>query len=171
MKWVVDIAEACRMYLLLVLLLSTGGKLVGIRAFSKSVSDSLKLGRRSGVLVAVAVTSAEGLIMLLLMCGGVEALLGMKLALLLFVIMTVVLAASVRMKQPMYCQCFGQASHVASVYDVSRNAIVIVAAAFGAMHLSDTKSPDLVSSMMLFGIGTIVFIISANLREIVSLVW
>lgn len=164
------VAEACRLYILLVLIAAVAGKLAAMAEFRDTVAALLPIPERAVGATALAVAGAEALAAILLAAGGGWARSGMAGALLLLILFTAAISIALVQGKRVNCRCFGGGGHALSGYDVIRNAVLIAACGcylrFGATGIAIEPA----GWLLLFGMALILFVVSTNLDEIALLV-
>ncbi|GMV29535.1 MAG: hypothetical protein AMXMBFR59_16600 [Rhodanobacteraceae bacterium] len=162
------VAEICRWWLLLALLVAAAGKSIRFRRFRQDLAVSFPELGAAGVPVALAVVAVEWLLAALLLAGGSAGHYGQIGAAVLFAVFTSVVAVAMGQDRTVVCSCFGGASHPMSGYDLLRNGLLVGVAAFGALS-PPSGTVDLISSVILAGLALILFQLSNGLRDIVAL--
>lgn len=163
------VAEACRLYILLVLLAAAAGKLTAIADFRDTIAALIPLPPRGVHAIAAAAAGAESLAALLLAAGGSWARSGMAAALILFLLFTVVIIAALVQGRTVHCRCFGGRGHAISVHDAARNAILIAACGLYLRHGAPDAPIDAGGWLLLSGIAVILLLVTTNLDEIAML--
>lgn len=121
----------CRWAIGLTFLVSAAGKVTSPRAFRDAITDlGVVPGRWKGA-GAAGVICAESLVAALVAAGGRLAGAGFALALALLAVFSVVLAAALRRKANVSCNCFGPGERKISRYDLARNALLGLCCAAG----------------------------------------
>lgn len=162
-------AELCRLYVLVTLAVAVAGKAVGFGPFRVSIAELFGLSRGIARYVAYPVIGTEALIAALLLAGGNWAWVGMASALMLFLAFTAVILVVLMQRRAVRCNCFGGRGHRISVYDLLRNGSLIAAAGCYIRCWAPAMSPEPTAFAPLLGIALILFLISAYLRDILSL--
>jgi hypothetical protein len=163
------IAEACRLYVLLVLAAAAAGKAMAMREFEETVADLFGVDARLARTAAFAIVAAEALVALALLAGGGWARAGMAAALALFVTFTAAILIALIQHRQISCNCFGGRGHPISGHDLVRNGALIAACGVYLRYVPAGHSLDAPTWLLLFGIALIWMLISTNLNEIVAL--
>lgn len=163
------LAEACRLYVLLVLVVAAAGKAAAIRDFEETVADLFGVAGRWARIAAFAVVAAEALVALLLLAGGDPARAGMAAALALFVLFTAAILVALIQRRQIACNCFGGRGHPISAHDLVRNGALIAACGVYLRYAAAGHSLDAATWILLFGIALIWMLVSIHLNEITSL--
>jgi hypothetical protein len=120
-----------RVMLAVVFAASACGKLRDLRAFTAAVEDFAVVPRSWARPAAIAVVTAEVLLVVLLGAGGPVLAAGFGGAVALLVAFTVALGRALRHRNVVSCNCFGAATGRLSRLDMARNACLISAAVAG----------------------------------------
>lgn len=163
------IAEACRLYILLVLAASVAGKATALEGFRKTIGELFPVPWTWTRAAAFGVIGAEALIALALLAGGAWARLGMAAAFALFAVFTVVILAALVQRRAVSCNCFGGRGHLISAYDLARNAALIGACGTYLLGAPTAGGLGMGVYLLLFGVAIILFLISTNLDDIALL--
>ncbi len=163
------LSEACRLYILVVLLASAAGKARALGNFAQSLEALVHLPARWSRNAAAAVTAVEFLVALTLVAGGVAARGGMAAALVLFLAFTAVLLVALVQKQAVSCSCFGAGDHPISGWDLVRNLLLISACVAWLLIGPSAVTLALGTWLLLFGAAVLAFLFSTNLHGIASL--
>lgn len=121
----------CRWAIGLTFVVSAAGKAMSVGDFREALTE---LGVAHGRLrraIAPATIWAEGLVAVLVAAGGPFTDAGFALALALLAAFSVVLAAALRSKTDVTCNCFGPGERRISRYDLVRNAVLGLCCAAG----------------------------------------
>lgn len=164
------VAEACRLYILVVLVAAVAGKLAAMAEFRDTVAALLPIPERAADAAALAVAGAEALAAILLAAGGGWARSGMAGALLLFILFTAAISIALVQGKRVNCRCFGGGGHALSVYDVIRNGILMAACGFYLRFGVAGIAIEPIGWLLLSGVALILFVVSTNLDEIALLV-
>lgn len=170
------IAEGCRWYVSIALLVAAIGKSLHLDGFRDSLSDLFpRLG--AGVLSAVAfvILAGEWSAGLLLLIGGGVLQVGLILALLLLVSLTVGVVWVLAQGLSVRCNCFGASRQRISGFDLVRNLLFIAAAGY-ALRLGTgydamdaaTRVPWL-AVVPIVAVAVALFQLSVSLRAIAQL--
>lgn len=162
------LSEACRLYILAVLLASAAGKARALGRFAESLEVLVRLSPRWSKLAAAAVTGAELLVALALLVGGAVAQLGMAAALVMLLAFTAVLLVALVQRQEVSCNCFGAGEHPISGWDVARNGLLISACVVRLLLGPPGNALPPSTLLLLLGAAGVAFLISTNLRRIAS---
>ena len=163
------VAEACRLYILLVLIAAVAGKLAAMADFRDTVAALLPLPEPGVRAAAFAVAGAEALAALLLAAGGSWARSGMAAALILFILFTAAILIALVQGRTVQCRCFGGRGHAISVHDVARNGALMAACGLYLRYGAPGAPIDEAGWLLLFGIAVILFLVTTNLDEIAML--
>jgi hypothetical protein len=160
------VAEACRLYIAIVLLWSVAGKATTLAGFRDTISELSGLPAAWARTAAIAVVAAEGSIAAALLMNGDPARYGMMAALILFAGFTLVIAMALLQRRAVACNCFGGQSHPISAYDLARNAVMIAAAGANLAYasLDPTTTPEAYAALA--GVAIIAVLITTNLGQI-----
>lgn len=163
------LAEAYRLYLLVVLLAAAAGKARAIGSFAETLEALVHLPARWSRSGAAALAVSESLVALALLSGGAVAHHGMVAALALFLAFTAVLLVALARRRTVSCNCFGVSDHPISVWDLARNLLLIAACA--AWLLMGRPAVTLAPGgwLLLLGVAVIAFLLSMNLYRIAPL--
>jgi hypothetical protein len=161
----------CRWAIGLTFAVSAAGKATSLQAFRDALAD-LGIGPASRRRpVAVATIGAEGLATVLVVAGGPFAEAGFALALALLAVFSAVLAAALRGRDAVSCNCFGSSQRPISWYDLARNAVLGGCCAAGewAALVSSHRYPPpaLIAVLGLMAAGLV--LIATNLQAITEL--
>lgn len=161
----------CRWVIGLTFAVSAAGKATSVGAFRDALTD---LGVVPGPwkrAVAAATICAEALVATLVAAGGRFAGAGFALALALLAVFSGVLAAALRRKADVSCNCFGPGERHISRYDLARNAVLGLCCAAGewAGIISSHRYPPpaLIAALGLMAAGLV--LIATNLQAITEL--
>jgi hypothetical protein len=114
----------CRWAIGLTFAVSAAGKAASLQAFRDALTDlGIRPASRRGP-IAVATICAEGLVTVGVAAGGWLADVGFALAFALLTVFSVVLAAALRRRTEVSCNCFGASERQISPYDLARNAVL-----------------------------------------------
>lgn len=163
------VSEACRLYVLFVLLAAVAGKAAAMGDFRETVAELFHLPERGARGAAFGVVGAEGLIALALAAGGHWARTGMAAAMALFMVFGAVILGALVQRRAIICNCFGGRGHVISIHDLLRNLALVAACSFWLLSVPAGASLDPVAWLLLSGIALIAFLVSTHLNEIASL--
>jgi hypothetical protein len=164
-----QIAELCRLYVLLAFLLSAGGKTFGFTDFRRGLTDSFRIPRNlSGVLAAVIIAAEWIVVGLLTFERGVSRL-GMAAALLLLGLFTTVILVAFLRGASVSCNCFGASTRRISIYDLFRNGALMGACAFNLLY-AQGETMNTISYVLLTGVALTALLMTVNLHDLVQLV-
>lgn len=163
------IAELCRLFVFVTLAAAAVGKTIDIGPFVAATAELLGLSRSIARYVAYTIVGAEASVAVLLLAGGSLARIGMPAAILLFLTFTAVVAVALVRRRAVHCNCFGGRGHTISVHDLLRNGILIAAGGCFLLYSVPGTPPVPTASLLLLGIALILFLISAHLRDILSI--
>jgi len=165
----VYLSEACRLYILVVLLASAAGKARAIGSFAETLETLVRIPARWSRHAAAAIAASELLVALALIAGGTAAHRGMAAALAMFLAFTAVLLVALVQRQTVSCNCFGAGDHPISAWDVARNLLLISACAAWLLMRPPAVSLGPGAWTLLAGAAVIAFLISTNLRRVAAL--
>ena len=160
------VAEACRLYILLVLIAAAAGKLAAMADLRDTIAALIPLPAPFVRAVAVAIVGAEALAALLLAAGGSWSRTGMAAALMLFILFTAAILVALVQGRTVQCRCFGGRGHAISVHDVARNGVLMAACGLYLRSGAPGAPIEAIGWLLLFGIALILFLITTNLDEI-----
>ena len=163
------LSEACRLYLVLVLVASSAGKARAIGRFAETLEALVHLPAPWSRSAAVAIAGLELLVALALLAGGPVAHHGMAAALALFLAFTAVLLVALARRRDVSCNCFGASDHPISGWDVVRNLLLIAACATGLLLGPSGEALAAGGWLLLLGAAVIAFLLSTNLHRIAPL--
>ena len=157
-------AEACRLYILVVLAAAVLGKATAVDDFRATIVGLSGLPERSAGAAARAVIGAEAAIFATLI---VAPRAGMAAAMAMFALFwTMILVALIR-RRAVVCNCFGGGAKPISWFDLVRNLAMVGACAF--FLLSPPPAALWPAAwLLLLGVACIVFLVSTNLDEIAA---
>lgn len=159
-------AEACRLYIIIVLTCSAAAKAGAMESFRDTIGELFHLPRAWVRHAARATIAVEGSIALGLLAGGILARAGMAAALALFAVFTIVILIALLQRRAVDCNCFGRSNHMISATDIVRNTLLMAACGvYLAPGLPDA-SLALTAYPPLIGVALIAFLITIHLNEI-----
>jgi len=161
--------EACRLYIVVVLVASAVGKARAIGSFAETLEVLVHVPVRLSRATGAAISAAELLIALALVSGGTRAHHGMVAALALFLAFTAVLLVGLAQRRAVSCSCFGFRDHPLSAWDVVRNLLLITACATWLIGRRSASAVEPSAWLALLGIATIALVLSTNLHRIAAL--
>lgn len=159
------VAEICRFYVLIALVLASLGKGLAAKEFRTSLTEDFHVPPGLAPYAAVAVIGGESVTALLLAWGDGPAELGALCALLMFVLFTSVIAHAMIQHRNVSCHCFGRQSHPVSKYDLLRNGILIAACGYYLVAPPYGLTLDVASVFLLISMAFIIFLVSTNLQS------
>lgn len=170
----VYLAEACRWFVLIALLVAAIGKSLHVQPFRDSLRDVFPGFGRAGTLVcAVAILAGEWLAGLLILAGGEASRIGLLLALALFAALTVAVGTVLARGLSIRCNCFGASRQRITGLELVRNFLFIAATAValpgaGAREgaLGGLPWPVVLS---MIAVALSVFLLSLHLRDLAQL--
>lgn len=172
----VAFAEACRWLVLLALLAAATGKSLHLRRFRDSLAHGFPMIGRSGAMLAAgAILAGEGAAGLLMLAGGELSRIGLMLALVMFVSLTLVVAGVLATGGTVRCNCFGAGEQRMSGFDLARNLLFIAAAIVGLRGPSATGSAGVLGGLPLAAmlataaVATMLLLLSLHLRDLAQL--
>lgn len=160
------VSEACRLYILGVLLASAAGKARALGTFAGTLEALVHLPSRWSRTAAAALTASEFLVALALLAGGVATRLGMAAALALFLAFTAVLLVALAQRRTVSCNCFGASDHPISAWDVVRNLLLIAACGAWLLLGPSTAALSPGTWLLLLGAAVLAFLLSTNLHRL-----
>jgi hypothetical protein len=171
------LAEIGRSLVLIAMVAAAAAKSLDVGRFAHDLSRSFPwLQSASARAFAFAILVAEWLIALLIVVGGDMAGVGLLAALVLLSAFTVVVAWSVVFDRGLVCSCFGaSSSHRMNGYDLMRNSLLMVAAAFAWLHAPTRDVVQTIAtqpaslSIALAVSSVIVFLLITSLQDIALL--
>lgn len=122
------LAEACRMYIGFLLLYAALTKATGFDQFSYNLNESFQVPTRWCGFMAAVIISLEGVLAAIILYPNTLTFYAMVLAMLLFIIFTIVIAIKLWQNKLIRCNCFGSTDAEISYLDIARNLIFILAA-------------------------------------------
>lgn len=164
------ISQACRLFVVIVLLSAATGKTLNFSRFRDGLVKSFPTaGGVIGVLAALIVI-AEWLVGASLLSPTMSIRsLGLLAALALFTLFATVITWSLIQDRAISCSCFGASTHRITPYDLLRNLVFIGAVVIAWKYAQTDAAIDAVSSLMLAGIALIAFLITTALQDIALL--
>jgi hypothetical protein len=158
------VAEACRLYILIVLAAAAAGKASAVDAFRDTVVGLSGLSERTAGAAARAVIGAEAATFFTLV---VAPRAGMAAAMAMFALFwTMILVALIR-RRAVICNCFGGGAKPISWLDLVRNLAMVGACLFFLLSPSSAGHGPSVW-LLLLGVALIAFLVSTNLDEIAA---
>lgn len=124
------IAEVFRYFLAFLLFFAALGKYRTFVQFQSNLVESLGLGRGLSAWLAPALVGMEFGLSLLIVAGIAISYYGMLAALLLFACFTAFIGYKYVKEGIVKCSCFGESERSVSGFDLLRNVLVILSAAF-----------------------------------------
>jgi hypothetical protein len=165
-SWITYVSEICRLYVVVLLIASAGGKSFSFFQFERTISESMNIPARLGRFIALGIVGAEYFAALTSAMGGAWAQFGMVVALLLSVLFTGFVVTMLVQDKSVRCNCFGGASNdKLSAIDVVRNAILMASCTFYLLG-APPHSLSAVTSSLLLPVALIGVILSANVKGI-----
>ncbi len=164
-----DLSEACRLYILVVLLAASAGKARALGSFAGTLEVLVHLPARWSRCAAAAVAAVEFLVALMLVAGGTAAQLGMASALAMFLAFTAMLLVALIQRRTVSCNCFGASDHPISAWDVVRNLLLIAACAVWLLVGPSPVSLPVGTWLLLLGAAVGAFLLSTNLHRLAFL--
>lgn len=162
------VAEICRWWLLIALVLAAFGKVVAFGRFRDELAGSFPELGKAAAPTAFAIVAIESLALVLLLAGGRAGFYGMLVAAALFVVLTIVVALALVQDRTVVCRCFGGTGHAMSGYDLLRNGLLVAAALFGAFA-PPLQDVDTYSRIALAAVAFMGFQLSASLQDVAAL--
>jgi hypothetical protein len=161
----------CRWLIGLAFAVSATGKARALGSFRSTVIEFGVIPSRLAPAVAVAVITAEGLVVALAAVVPVPAAAGFALALVLLAAFSVALGAVLRRKADVSCNCFGPGERRVSWYDLARNGLLGLCCAGGlwasAGSAGERLSPALIVALGLAAAGFLT--VTANLDDFIGI--
>lgn len=160
------IAEACRLYVVVLFGFAASSKLVALPHFERAISDALRSStspaRRISLLVITAEAAAAGLTSL----SGDARRAGLLFALILALSFTGFIATILFQGRAVRCNCFGPSDELLSHLDLARTAILVTACAIGLCVDEPNSAIPLAGHFFLLAIAIMALLFSLNLRPI-----
>ncbi len=166
MSSIVYISELSRFFIFFTLLMAALGKSNTFDQFKQNLVESFKVAQRWSGTFAVIIISVEWLLAILILLDGFLANIAMFVAMLLFIIFTLIIAVVLVQDKIISCNCFGQKDSKITAFDLLRNALLITACAYYSFYQQNDQSLDITSYFLLAGLSLILFQITINLRYI-----
>jgi hypothetical protein len=161
------VAEICRLYVVVLLFASAGGKSFAFFEFERTLSEAMSVPAHLGRCIALGIVGAEYLAAMMSATGGVSAEFGMAMALLLSVLFTGFVATMLVQEKSIRCNCFGGASNdKISAVDLVRNAILMAACAFYLLGPPSAHSLSIATSLLLLPAALIGVLLTANVKGV-----
>jgi hypothetical protein len=166
-----DVLMFCRWGIGLTFLASAAGKLRDLRAFRQAVVDLAGLPAAADRPVAIGTVAAEGLVVLGMAVGHLGLPVGFGLAAALLVLFSIVLAAALRRRMTVACNCFGAGERPVSWYDLARNAALLACCGAGlaGYAVTDRLQPAAVLIVLTGLMAGCFVLIVTNVADIVEL--
>lgn len=161
------VAELCRFYVLVTLLVAAAGKAAAPHSFEQTVVALVPVQRWLVRSAAAGIVCTECAIALSLMAGGQWTRTGMTVAIILFLAFTGVILTALIQRCVVGCNCFGVSTRAISIRDLFRNATLIAACGYYLGHVPPAPSLALATRVALAGIAAILFLISIALDKLV----
>ncbi len=158
--------EACRLYLIIVLVLAAAGKTLAFRRFERELRESFPRIGALGRFPAVMIIVVEWLSAALISMPGEASWIGLMMALALFFVFTVIIAISLIRNESITCSCFGSSSHRISVYDLYRNMIFIGSAMYALLAFADGHAMPAALHATAFAFAMTLFFFSTTMQDI-----
>lgn len=156
----------------LVFALSATGKALDFSTFHETVSKFRLLPAAWNRVVACVFLGAEFTVVLLMVGGGSALLAGFLLAAGLLAIFSAALVVALLRNEEMACNCFGRARQQISLFDVGRNALLILCSLGGVQALSTPHQAAYGLETILVALIAICFVVLAtNLASIIITLW
>lgn len=172
----VYLAEACRWFVLIALLVAALGKSLHVQPFRDSLRDAFPGFGRAGTLVcAVAILAGEWLAGLLILAGGEASRIGLLLALALFAALTVAVGTVLARGLSIRCNCFGASRQRITALDLVRNILFIAAAAVALPGAGEGARGGMLGGLpwpvvlSMIAVALSVFLLSLHLRDLAQL--
>lgn len=160
------LSEACRLYILVVLLAAAAGKARALGRFAETLEVLVHLPARWSRSAAAALTAVELLVALSLLAGGAAAALGMAAALGLFLAFTAVLLVALVQRRAVSCNCFGASEQRISAWDLVRNLLLMAACTAWFLLGPPAAAPSPGARLLLAGAAVLAFLLSTNLHRL-----
>ncbi len=161
------IIEFCRLFIFVVLLLSSFGKARTFGKFKDNLSNSFKVPKAWTTAATISIIVLEGGLAIIIFMNIELTYMAMLGALILFVLFTLLITVSVIQERLIRCNCFGQNEEYISYLDIIRNIVLLLACGFflyGYQPISVAKPIQ----FLLFGLAFIAFLIVTNLKNITT---
>ncbi|WP_163994586.1 peroxiredoxin family protein [Pyxidicoccus caerfyrddinensis] len=163
------LSEACRLYILVVLVAAAAGKARAIGSFAETLEALVHLPARWSRSAAAAIATSELLVALALVVGGAAAHLGMAAALGLFLAFTAVLLVALIQRRAVNCNCFGAGNHWISAWDLVRNLLLIAACSTWLLMGPAVVALAPGEWLLVLGAAVLAFLLSTNLHWLAPL--
>lgn len=167
------VSELCRWLVLLALLAAAVGKSLHVSRFRESLESGFPaLGRSGAMLAAAAILIGEGSAGLLMLAGGDASRIGLLLALVLFVSLTLVVVGVLVKGDSVRCNCFGAGEQRLSGFDLARNLVFIAAALAGLLGPSLPGGTGvfggwpLPATLAIVAVAAMLLLLSLHLRDL-----
>lgn len=158
------LAEACRLYVLVVLAAAAAGKAKAVDEFRDTVAALTELPERGAGAAARVVILAEAAVLAL---AVVAPRFGVAAAMALFALFWVTILIALVRGQAVVCNCFGGGAKPISRLDLVRNLAMVGACAVFLLS-PPAGSLDPYAWALLLGVAVIAFLVSTNLDEIAA---
>ncbi|HEU5271734.1 MAG TPA: MauE/DoxX family redox-associated membrane protein [Jatrophihabitans sp.] len=165
-----DLLMFCRWSIGLTFAVSAIGKARDLRGFELAVTELRALPAGLARPAALATVLAEALVVLALAVGRLALPIGFGLAAGLLLLFSVVLAAALRRRTTVSCNCFGASERPISGYDLIRNGALLACCAAGLAGYASTDRQPPAEVIVLLGLMAGCFaLIVTNAEDIVEL--
>lgn len=154
-------AELCRLYLVLLFGTACIGKARDMGGFRALLEQLFGLSHGQGSALALATVAAEGATTLTLAAGEPWRRPGAAAAGVLLCVVTAVIVSAMVRGTAVRCNCFGGSGHLATGWDVGRNAVSVAACAVTFL-ISPPAHLAAGPHLLLLGNALILLLIAAN---------
>ncbi len=159
------LTELCRLFIFVVLLLSSVGKARTFGKFRDNLSNSFKVPEAWTKAATILIIGVEGFLAVVILLNNEFTYMAMWGALLLFVGFTLLISVSVIQDRLIRCNCFGQNEEYISSLDIVRNMVLLLACGF-FLYSYQTISMAMPIQLLLFGMAFIAYLVVTNLKNI-----
>lgn len=161
------VADLCRWWVLIALLVAAAGKSFAFDRFRDELATAFPEFGKAVLPLAIALVAIEWLLALLLLGGDAANRLALMLAAALFAALSAVVAIALLQDRIVVCRCFGGTPHPMSAFDLLRNGLLVVAALIAAF-VPRAPGADVFAQIALACIAFMLFRLSASLQDIVA---
>lgn len=154
---------------MLLFAVSAVSKATAFRSFKAAIRSFSLVRPAAATPLAFGVLASELLVVLLLMAGGVAAVIGFVLAICSLLVYTTAISLVLIRRQAVICNCFGPSDRAVSPWDVARNALLIGLCVLGlplGQSLQWQLSMTLDYLLLGGGLAAVSAILIINLRDV-----
>ncbi|MCE9687258.1 hypothetical protein LZP73_13760 [Shewanella sp. AS16] len=163
------LAEFCRLFIFIVLVLAAWGKTHSFPRFRDSLADTLNVPVPWRLLSALGLVATEWMLAAMLLIDGPWRALAMQAALLLFVSFALYIASILIKHRLVSCHCFGRENRHVNAYDFYRALILIAACFIMLTFTSSALTLVPASQWLLFGCAFMFAQITIHLPDVATL--